>query len=450
MDHLSRWINKTRQEQQKKKAALKKVKEARGRPPTGAKDDINPMALVQVEGVLQDIPQILIAQAALTCKAYARSLLNFESRIVAQRSHKTDKDLQEYYENLHECYADLDEPDGMEGISTKIVAPSVWHQIREHESTGRWTSAQSCWEVKLQQTPEDPACHIGLLRCLRNLGHYGSSAHSFSIRKIDPSFSDSMRTHIVGILHGAKENADWDRILAPFIIEASLIVSDWDAVEEALRIPDIDGPEVAFGTIVTAMRQSVGEQLSKAFYDAREQLGGPIVAAGKESYRQVYDSVINLHVLHELETIKSRPGGSSRSELTSALKTRLDSTSPSFRAREPILNMRRTALSLQSVPLHECETELTDSPAGSRLVLDSKLESFGSKLRKSLERPDMRKPRTARFCKPTTSTRHSSSSRAPNYSSAAIKCTRRFKKSTTDCRISSRRLSSDLPTWAQR
>ena len=174
MDHLSRWINKTRQEQQKKKAALKKVKDSRSRA-TGAKDEINQMAVVQVEGILQDIPQILVAQAALTCKAYARSLLNFESRIVAQRSQKTDNDLQEYYEKLHECYADLDEPDGMEGISTKIVAPSVWHQIREHESTGRWTSAQSCWEVKLQQTPEDPACHIGLLRCLRNLGHYGSS-----------------------------------------------------------------------------------------------------------------------------------------------------------------------------------------------------------------------------------------------------------------------------------
>ena len=156
-----------------------------------------------------------------------------------------------------------------------------------------------------------------------------------------------MRTHIVGILHSGKENADWDRILAPFNIEASLIVSDWDAVEEALKIPAIDGPEVAFGTIITAMRQDTGAQLSKAFYDAREQLGGPVVAAGKESYRRVYDSVINLHILHELETMKSRLDGGSRTQLAADLKCRLDSTSPSFRAREPILNMRRTALSLQ-------------------------------------------------------------------------------------------------------
>lgn len=179
MDHLSLWITQSSREQQKTRAAVRKVKESRGRPDVGS--NVQSMVLGQVEGILIDIPQDLVAQAALTCKAYARSLLNFESRIVAQRAHKKDSELQEYYERIHECYASLDEPDGMEGISTKILAPTVWHQIREHESTGRWTSAQSCWEVKLQETPDDPACHIGLLKCLRNLGHYGSF-HSYHPR----------------------------------------------------------------------------------------------------------------------------------------------------------------------------------------------------------------------------------------------------------------------------
>ena len=260
---------------------------------------------------------------------------------------------QEYYENLHECYADLDEPDGMEGISTKIVAPSVLHQIREHESTGRWTSAQSCWEVKLQQTPDEPTNHIGLLRCLRNLGHYGAlSLWSQPFEKPLLTlllFTDSMRTHIVGILHSRNDQADWDRILAPFSIEASLIVGDWEAVEDALRIPDIDGPEVSFGRVISAMRQDDAEQLSRAFSDAREQLGSPIVAAGRESYRRVYDSVVHLHILHELEAIYRErlvhPSEIS-DKLTKRLASRLESTSPAFRAREPVLNMRRTAFRL--------------------------------------------------------------------------------------------------------
>lgn len=175
MDHLSRWITLARKRQHELRA---RAKAAGGdkRKRTTDQEKAFEEALLNVEGILQDIPHILVGQAALTCKAYARSLLNFESHIVAQRAQKdeaNDQKLQEYYENLHECYANLEEPDGMEGISTKIIAPSVLHQIREHESTGRWTSAQSCWEVKLQQKPDEPSNHIGLLRCLRNLGHYG-------------------------------------------------------------------------------------------------------------------------------------------------------------------------------------------------------------------------------------------------------------------------------------
>lgn len=168
MDHLSRWITQAR----KCRAEISGQSKSKSKAKVAAISWWSE-SLIPVEGILGDIPHILVGQAALTCKAYARSLLNFESHIV-DRHGKGDATLQTYYENLHECYADLDEPDGMEGISTKIISPSVLHQIREHESTGRWTSAQSCWEVKLQQKPDEPANHIGLLRCLRNLGHYGS------------------------------------------------------------------------------------------------------------------------------------------------------------------------------------------------------------------------------------------------------------------------------------
>ncbi|GAA5857265.1 hypothetical protein JCM8547_009406 [Rhodosporidiobolus lusitaniae] len=336
MDHLSRWITLARKRIAELKASRKKSKT---RLPVEAS---LVEGLVIIEGILQDIPHILVGQAALTCKSYARSLLNFESHIVAQQAqrgstdnlNKKDRELQVYYENLHECYAHLDEPDGMEGISTKILSPSVLHQIREHESTGRWTSAQSCWEVKLQQKPDDPVNHVGLLRCLRNLGHY-----------------DSMRTHIVGLLHSRGDEVDWERILAPFNIEASLFVGDWDSVEDALEIPDLEGPEAAFGRVLCAMRDGDEATVERAFYEAREQLGGPLVAAGRESYRRVYDSVIHLHVLDELKAIHHTDLASSSqpaNALVETLRERLSATSPSFRAREPILNLGRTAFRLQS------------------------------------------------------------------------------------------------------
>jgi serine/threonine-protein kinase ATR len=104
--------------------------------------------------------------------AFARSLRNIEECVV-QLGEKNSPKAQGYFENMHRIYAELDDPDGMEGVSAFVVSPSLELQIREHESTGRWTSAQSCWEVNLQQEPENVKHHVGLLKCLKNLGHYG-------------------------------------------------------------------------------------------------------------------------------------------------------------------------------------------------------------------------------------------------------------------------------------
>ena len=128
----------------------------------------------RIEKMLQALPQNAVADAAFNSKSYARALLNYEKILSDQKQTADIAVLQPYYERLHNIYAELNEPDGMEGVSTSIISPSIQHQIREHEMTGRWTSAQSCWEVQLQLHPEDPDSHLGLLRCLRNLGHYGA------------------------------------------------------------------------------------------------------------------------------------------------------------------------------------------------------------------------------------------------------------------------------------
>lgn len=165
LDHLNKWVRIVRQD-----VSSKKIDNKRSRSVSTQAEE----HLLRVDSILSSINQDLMAKAALQCKAYARSLMNFESQIVSLRgSSAQNRDLPEYYERLHEIYAYLDEPDGMEGVSTLILSPSLEHQIRQHESTGRWTSAQSCWEVRLQQSPDNLDFHLGLLRCLRNLGHYG-------------------------------------------------------------------------------------------------------------------------------------------------------------------------------------------------------------------------------------------------------------------------------------
>ncbi len=165
MDHLNEWVRLTRQNLN----ALR-MESRRGRSTANGETEEQ---LVKVDSILSSIDQSLMAKAALQCKAYARALMCYEQQIVALRGNNGATQLHEHYERLHEIYSQLDEPDGMEGVSTLILSPSLEHQIRQHESTGRWTSAQSCWEVRLQNSPDDLKSHLGLLECLRNLGHYG-------------------------------------------------------------------------------------------------------------------------------------------------------------------------------------------------------------------------------------------------------------------------------------
>ncbi|KAJ7639483.1 hypothetical protein FB45DRAFT_977215 [Roridomyces roridus] len=337
LDHLSKWVRIVRQESGSKRTETKRSRSA------GYSLEEQ---LVRVESILSSINQNLMAKAALKCKAYARSLMNFERQIVALKEQSPyNKALPEYYERLHEIYSHLDQPDGMEGVSTLILSPSLEHQIRQHESTGRWTGAQSCWEVRLQQSPDNLDFHLGLLRCLRNLGHY-----------------DTLRTHVRGVL---TRNPEWQSALAGFQVESAWMVGAWDDVQDLVNRTTSQSSEssIVIARVLLAMRSQDSEAITSSLSVARSVLGAPITAAGAKGYRRAYEAVLDLHLTHELQLIydalTSIPAGSQGrsqarqqivTQLNTSLMARLDATLPTFRTREPVLSMRRTAFALIPSP----------------------------------------------------------------------------------------------------
>ncbi|PLW29691.1 hypothetical protein PCASD_22318 [Puccinia coronata f. sp. avenae] len=308
----------------------------------------------------------LIASAALYCKDHARALLNIEqqifklqggqissgqSLIVNEAAHNIspEQQLQKYYKKAHKIYASVDPPDGMEGISAKITAPSIPHQIREHKSTGRWTSAQSCWEVQLQRHPDELRSHVGLLRCLRNLGHY-----------------DSLRAHIVGVL---QSHPDWERELAPFLVESSLVSNNWKGLKRAVQVRLLKSPEVIFGKVVNMLLNSDKKAFNESMKDAQIWLGNQILGASqKDAYKRMYDLAIYLYILHKLPLIEKACSMTSvevlDSEAMSArgehgpmplgwelmhhLDFQLELISPAFCYRKQLLRLRRATFQIRS------------------------------------------------------------------------------------------------------
>lgn len=133
------------------------------------------------------------------------------------------------------------------------------------------------------------------------------------------------------------------------------MVNDWDAVHSIVAGNPVQTEEIAIGRLLLAMRSFDEPAILHACSLARVQLGAPITAAGERGYRRAYDAVLNLHAVHDLEVIHDsvvqlRRGGETRdavARVSRVLSSRLDSTLPTFRTREPILSMHRTAFSIR-------------------------------------------------------------------------------------------------------
>lgn len=78
------------------------------------------------------------------------------------------------YERLQQIYTQIDEPDGIEGISSYLQVLDIDQQILEHRKAGRWTAAQSWYELLLSEQPEDCNVQYNLLTCLRESGQHGT------------------------------------------------------------------------------------------------------------------------------------------------------------------------------------------------------------------------------------------------------------------------------------
>jgi serine/threonine-protein kinase ATR len=164
LDHMSTWL------QRKKKHVSMTLAKAERAIADLSVENAN-AHIKHVEAVLDSIPPDLISRRAIECNSYARALFHWEQymRQVKEESENSD----ELFERLQEIYSQIDEPDGIEGISAQLHVLDIDQQILEHRKAGRWPAAQSWYELQLNDKPQDPDLQVNLLTCLRESGQYG-------------------------------------------------------------------------------------------------------------------------------------------------------------------------------------------------------------------------------------------------------------------------------------
>ena len=170
LDYLARWIQENQIQ----------VGQSRGQVSENS-------GIARVNSVLQMIPPEVISQRAVECKSYARALFYWEQHI--RRVRETNKDSNvdtALLQHLQDIYTQIDEPDGIEGISAKLHILDIDQQILGHRKAGRWTAAQSWYEIKLAENPDDVDVQLNLLTCLKESGQHGQYSHSrlFTLLKV--------------------------------------------------------------------------------------------------------------------------------------------------------------------------------------------------------------------------------------------------------------------------
>lgn len=126
----------------------------------------------KVENLLRAIPPALISTRSIECKEYSRALFHWE-QYMQQLKDPSDEVSDESLARLQEIYAQIDEPDGIEGISAQMHTLTVDQQALEHRKAGEWGAAQSWYEIQLRSNHQDGGLQSNLLTCLMEAGETG-------------------------------------------------------------------------------------------------------------------------------------------------------------------------------------------------------------------------------------------------------------------------------------
>ncbi|KAF9584971.1 serine/threonine-protein kinase M1, partial [Lunasporangiospora selenospora] len=344
-DHITKWIQ-WRRNTGTKSSVLRSHAPASEQSQVAMKQQPDAV-LGNIQAHLASISHNVIAMAAFRCKAYARALLHHEQHIrnLRQSPSLGELELQAMYEKYQEIYLNLDEPDGIEGISGLITSGSMNQGLLFCESAGRWDEALEYYQLGINSEPGHLDNYIGLYKSYESLGQF-----------------DALSARVNSDI---RSNPQWEQRLSDYRIGSAWKLQEWDYLEMALSRSTIESFESGVGQLMVDMRYNRAQEFNEHLQQVRSMLIGPLAAASMESYSRAYDLVVKLHMLRELEVAFNSWDSSSGSSLAQAnvrmglsddavyierlrvcesrLAQRLECMVPTFRVREQVLRLRRIA-----------------------------------------------------------------------------------------------------------
>ncbi|CAG8024016.1 unnamed protein product [Penicillium olsonii] len=355
LDYLSRWL-------QGKKKHLNGVSHGSNHSSRSYKD-LSRDALIEkyssqiksVESVLSSIPPEVISKRAVECRSFSKALFHWEQYIRKSKAHAETEErasLEPLYQRLQDIYSQIDEPDGIEGISSHLSALDIDQQILEHRKAGRWATAQSWYELQLEKEPENIDAQWNLVTCLKESGQQDAILTRFEV---------------------LKENESSASRFLPFAVESSWIMSRWDKLEGYLDLCAKQGTEefnVGIGSALDALRRKQIGLFSDKINGLRLSVARSLTTNSAASLQSCHDDMLRLHALSEVESIAKAESASSHPGLLSALDRRLDVLGGYLTDKQYLLGLRRATMELSG--------EFVDSDISAAWLTSARLSRKGN------------------------------------------------------------------------
>ncbi|KAL6468384.1 hypothetical protein MHYP_G00240610 [Metynnis hypsauchen] len=334
LDHLTQWGRHRLQTLSTAKTSGRHARDQTQTPASGVESS----EYQCVVSFLNGIPQDVLAKASFRSKAYTRAVMHFESFIREKK-----QNIQDHLTFLQALYAAMHEPDGVRGVNAlRKEEPSLREQILQHESIGLLRESTACYDRAIQLESDQIVHYHGVMSSMLGLGQLST-----------------VMTQVNGVLANRPQ---WKSDLNTYRVEAAWKLSKWDLLEDYLASEQKSNTwGVRLGQLLLTAKKQDLEAFQEKLKLARKEQVVPLSAASFEcgTYQRGYEYIVRLHMLSELEhaftELQKESGGAGgtrsgarglKPELMLNWDARLLMTQNSFRAKEPILALRRALLNL--------------------------------------------------------------------------------------------------------
>ncbi|PHH88274.1 hypothetical protein CDD83_7758 [Cordyceps sp. RAO-2017] len=311
LDYAMRWIQ---------------AKRSAGRLSVAEKDKLS-----RIQGILDEIPAELISQRAIDCNEYARALFHLEQHAQQlEQSKREPDDRVHLLERLQDLYANVDEPDGLEGISAHLHALDINQQILSHKKAGRWTAAQTWYEIQLAEKPDNVDVQQDLLQCLKHAGQH-----------------DALLNYVEGVRTDNSNNK-----IMPYAVEAAWVTGRWESLAKFINrfqgdvVQDFN---MSIATLFDDMHKHYSHELfSRTVQSMREKIASEMTASATTSLQAAHDLLLKCHVLTDLELIVRSKAGEEeeRRKAVASLDGRLEVIGAYVNDKQYLLGINRAAMEL--------------------------------------------------------------------------------------------------------